>query len=42
MKKILLVVLLLVPSVVLASSKTRCDYTLVSNLKNERNFRKNG
>lgn len=33
MKKILLVVLLLVPSVVLASSKTRCDYTLVSNLK---------
>lgn len=33
MKKILLVILLLIPSVVLARSKTKCDYTLVSNLK---------
>lgn len=33
MKKILLFILLLLPSMVLARSKTKCDYTLVSNLK---------
>ena len=33
MKKLLFIMFLLLPSVVLAKSKTKCDYTLVSNLK---------
>lgn len=34
MKKIILLIIMFIPSIVLARSKTSCDYTLLSNLKN--------
>ena len=34
MKKIILLIIMFIPSMVLARSKTSCDYTLLSNLKN--------